>query len=61
MMVESQTVRDLWRQEDIAVLHPGERFGGDLFETEVAPHGCRLLKLSPGLNYNQGIWWPELK
>ncbi|MBR4821528.1 MAG: putative Ig domain-containing protein [Bacteroidales bacterium] len=59
MMVEAQTVRDLWRQQDITVLHPGERFEGDAFETEVAPHGCRLLKLSPGLNYNQGIWWED--
>lgn len=61
MMVEAQTVRDVWRQQDITVLHPGERFGGERFETEVAPHGCRLLRLSPGLNYNQGIWWPEGK
>lgn len=62
MMVEPQTVRDLWRQEDICVLKPGEkRYGGDLFETEVAPHGCRLLKLSPGLNYDQKIWWPDGK
>ena len=61
MMVEPQTVRDLWRQQDITTLYPGKRMEGDLFETEVAPHGCRLLKLSPGLNYNQGIWWPDGK
>ena len=61
MMVESQMVRDVWRQEDLTVLHPGERFAGDRFETEIAPHGCRLLKLSPGLNYKQGIWWPDKK
>lgn len=60
MMVESQTVRDLWRQQDVAVLS-ASRKGGDRYETEVAPHGCALLKLSPGLNYNQGIWWPDQK
>lgn len=57
MMVEDQTVRDLWRQQDVATLHIGYKTLGDSFETEVAPHGCRLLKLSPGLNYNQGKWW----
>lgn len=63
MMVEPQTLRDLWRQQDITVLQPGEagEMKGDRWETEVAPHGCRLLKLSPGLNYNQGIWWKDKK
>lgn len=57
MMVEDQTVRDLWKQQDIAHLHIGYKSKGDKFETEVEPHGCRLLKLSPGLNLNQGMWW----
>ena len=38
-----QTVRDLWRQEDVGVLSPNGRW-----ETEVAPHGVALVKLSPG-------------
>ncbi|MBQ9548990.1 MAG: alpha-galactosidase [Bacteroidales bacterium] len=57
MMVEPQTVRDLWRQQDLQTLEPG----GGRFETELPPHGCRLLKLSPGLNYAQGIWWKDKK
>jgi len=59
MMVEPQTVRDLWRQKDVAVLKPAGRYKGDSFSTEVAPHGCVLLKLSPGMNPNQGMWYKD--
>ena len=42
-LVEDQVVRDLWRQEDVAKVAFRERW-----ECEVAPHGVRFLKLSPG-------------
>ena len=38
-----QTVRDVWRQKDIAEVSQKE-----YWETEVAPHGAVLLRLSPG-------------
>lgn len=38
-----QTVRDVWRQKDIAKVSQKE-----YWETEVAPHGAVLLRLSPG-------------
>ena len=38
-----QTVRDVWRQKDIAKVAQKE-----YWETEVAPHGAVLLRLSPG-------------
>ena len=43
-----QTVRDLWRQKDIAKVPYKERW-----ETEVAPHGVVLLKVSPGATYER--------
>lgn len=39
-----QTVRDLWRQKDIATVEFDERW-----ETEVAPHGCAFVRLYPGI------------
>ena len=42
-LIEDQVVRDLWRQEDVAKVAFRERW-----ECEVAPHGVRFLKLSPG-------------
>lgn len=51
-MVEAQTLRDLWRQKDIITLQPDEEW-----ETEVAPHGTVMLKMSPGGNANQEMWW----
>ena len=36
-----QTVRDLWRQKDLAQCT-------DKFEATVAPHGVVLLKIYPG-------------
>ena len=36
-------VRDVWRQSVVAHVNPG-----DVFKTEVAPHGCALYRLSPG-------------
>lgn len=42
-LIEPQTVRDLWRQKDIATIQPQERW-----ETEVAPHGVVMVKLSNG-------------
>lgn len=39
-----QTVRDVWRQKDIAEIAPGERF-----ECEVGRHGAVLLRVWPGV------------
>lgn len=50
MLLEEQTVRDVWRQQDMAKIGVQERW-----ETKVAPHGCRLLKLSPGIINNQPV------
>lgn len=40
---EGQKVRDVWRQQDLGSVGLRERW-----ETEVAPHGCCLVKLTPG-------------
>lgn len=40
---DKQTVRDLWRQTDVATLR-----GNETFSTEVAPHGAALLRVYPG-------------
>ena len=40
---DKQTVRDLWRQTDVATLK-----GNETFSTEVAPHGAALLRVYPG-------------
>ena len=40
---DKQTVRDLWRQTDVAALE-----GKEAFSTEVAPHGAALLRVYPG-------------
>jgi alpha-galactosidase len=37
------TVRDVWRQQDVAIVQPG-----GTHSTHVAPHGCALYRLSPG-------------
>ena len=42
-LIGKQTVRDLWRQKDIATVEQTKRW-----ETEVAPHGVVLVKFSPG-------------
>ena len=42
-LVTTQIVRDVWRQKDIAEVKINERW-----ETEVAPHGVCVVKLSPG-------------
>ena len=39
----TKTIRDLWRQQDIATLELGETY-----TAEVAPHGVVLLKVGPG-------------
>ena len=39
----TQTIRDLWRQKDIATVGAKERW-----ETEVAPHGVVLVRVYPG-------------
>jgi len=39
-----QTIRDLWRQQDIATIGERERW-----ECEVAPHGTAFYKLYPGI------------
>ena len=39
-----QTVRDLWRQQDV-----GKVTGKDRWEVSVAPHGAALFRLSPGV------------
>lgn len=43
------TVRDVWRQKDVARVDNEKRW-----ETEVAPHGAVLLRLSPGLSMVRG-------
>ena len=42
--IDGVTVRDLWRQKDVALLQDK----WDRWETEVAPHGVVLVKVSPG-------------
>ncbi|MBQ7622476.1 MAG: putative Ig domain-containing protein [Bacteroidales bacterium] len=42
-LIGEQTVRDLWRQEDIAKVRQTDRW-----ESEVAPHGTVFLKFYPG-------------
>lgn len=42
-LLGKQTIRDLWRQEDIATVDDRERW-----ETEVAPHGVVLVRVYPG-------------
>jgi hypothetical protein len=42
-LIGEQTIRDLWRQQDIAKV--GQK---DLWESEVAPHGTVFLRISPG-------------
>lgn len=49
-LLEEQTVRDVWRQQDITRIGVQE-----WWETTVAPHGCMLLKLSPGIINKQPI------
>ncbi len=39
-----QTVRDLWRQQDVGKVNWKERW-----EVSVAPHGCAFYRLSPGV------------
>lgn len=41
-VIGSQVIRDLWRQKDIYTCGYHERW-----ETEVAPHGCVFVKLTP--------------
>lgn len=41
-VIGSQVIRDLWRQKDICTCGYHERW-----ETEVAPHGCVFVKLTP--------------
>lgn len=42
-LIEPQTVRDIWRQKDICTVGVDENW-----ETEVAPHGVVMVKLTPG-------------
>ena len=42
-LLGDQTVRDLWRQKDVAKIAQKERF-----ETQVPAHGCAFFRLSPG-------------
>ena len=44
------TVRDVWRQQVVTHLYPGSAH-----ETEVAPHGCVLYRLSPGNSDNRQL------
>ena len=43
-LVGDQTVRDLWRQKDVARVSARERY-----EVEVAPHGAAFCRFSPGV------------
>lgn len=42
-IMEGQTIHDVWRQKDVAVVGPDDKW-----ETEVAPHGVVLVTLAPG-------------
>lgn len=44
-LIGDQTVRDLWRQQDIATIKDKTPW-----EAEVAPHGTVFVKLSPGIS-----------
>ena len=52
-LMETQTVRDLWRQKDLGTVERKDRW-----ETEVAPHGVVFVRLSPGLTDTKyvGFW-----
>ena len=52
-LMETQTVRDLWRQKDLGSIECKDRW-----ETEVAPHGVVFVRLSPGLTDTKyvGFW-----
>ena len=43
-LIGPQTVRDLWRQQDLKTI--GDR---DSWEIEVAPHGTAFYKFHPGI------------
>lgn len=38
-----QTIRDVWRQQDLTQIEANERF-----DTEVAPHGVEMIRIYPG-------------
>ena len=44
-LIGDQTVRDLWRQQDVATLRDKMKW-----EVEVAPHGTVFFRLSPGIS-----------
>ena len=44
-LIGDQTVRDLWRQQDVATLRDKMKW-----EVEVAPHGTCFFRLSPGIS-----------
>ena len=44
-VVGEQVFRDLWRQQDIGLVNPRDRW-----EVEVAPHGVVLIQIKPGID-----------
>ena len=46
----NQTVRDVWRQKDVAWVKDSERF-----DTEVAPHGVALMRIYPGNSHDNPV------
>lgn len=50
----TQTIRDLWRQQDVGQARDKERW-----EVKVPAHGCAFYRLSPGLTDRklEGKWW----
>lgn len=55
-LIEPQTIRDIWRQKDICTVGVTE-----LWETEVAPHGVVMVKLSPGYMNRQPMGFVKSK
>ncbi|MBR5043111.1 MAG: alpha-galactosidase [Bacteroidales bacterium] len=53
----TQTVRDLWRQQDVGQVRDKERW-----EVKLPAHGCALYRISPGATEDrlEGKWW-EIK
>ena len=49
-----QTIRDLWRHQDVGKVHDKERW-----EVRLPAHGCALYRLSPGITERkmEGQWW----
>jgi len=50
-----QSIRDLWRRQDVGKVQDKQRW-----EVKLPAHGCALYRLSPGIDVNrkmEGKWW----